>query len=275
MGIKATKKLSLIGKVLVGFLYIAPVIIGVIFSFHPTSHFAKGTLTLFTDEVTLDNYIYVFKNIPTFTYFKNTLIMVLICVPCQILLNTIAAYAFSFFEFPLKNLIFTVFLTSMMIPGEVTIISNYITVQQMGLVNTYLGIAVTSLTGVGGIFMLRQSMMSLPKELWEAAKMDGCGKLGYLFKCVFPLSKSTISALAINSFISIYGAYLWPLMVVRSNEMQTIQMGMVSLMSGMEMGNRYGIVLAGAIVSMIIPISAFIFGQDYIVEGMTAGAVKS
>lgn len=123
--------------------------------------------------------------------------------------------------------------------------------------------------------MLRQCMMTLPKELWEAAKMDGCGKIRYLFKCVFPLSKSTISALAINSFIAIYGAYLWPLMVTRSNEMQTIQMGMVSLMSGMEMGNRYGIVLAGAVVSMIIPISAFIFGQDYIVEGMTAGAVKS
>lgn len=275
MGIKTTKRLSLIAKILVGFIYITPVIIGVIFSFHPTSHFAKGTLTLFTDEMTLDNYKYVIQNIPALTYFKNTLIMVLICVPAQMILNTIAAYAFSYFDFPLKNLIFTIFLASMMIPGEVTLISNYITVQQMGLVNTYLGMAITSLTGVGGIFMLRQSMMTLPKELWEAAKMDGCGKLGYLFKCVFPLCKSTISALAINSFISIYGAYLWPLMVTRSNEMQTIQMGMVSLMSGMEMGNRYGIVLAGAIVSMLIPISAFVFGQDYIVEGMTAGAVKS
>ena len=275
MGIKTTKRLSLIAKILVGFIYITPVIIGVIFSFHPTSHFAKGTLTLFTDETTFENYIYVFKNIPTITYFKNTLIMVLICVPTQIILNTIAAYAFSYFDFPLKNLIFTVFLTSMMIPGEVTLISNYVTVQQLGLVNTYLGMAITSLTGAGGIFMLRQSMLSIPKELWEAAKMDGCGKMKYLFKCIFPLSKSIISALAINSFIIIYGAYLWPLMVTRSNEMQTIQMGMVSLMSGMEMGNRYGIVLAGAIVSMLIPISAFIFGQDYIVEGMTAGAVKS
>lgn len=275
MGMKATKTLSLAGKVLVGLLYIIPVIIGVIFSFHPNSHFARGTISLFTDELTLDNYSYIFgsNNFPVLTYFKNTAIMVLICIPCQMILNTIAAYAFSYFEFPFKNLIFTVFLTSMMIPGEVTIISNYITVQQMGLVNTYLGMTITSLTGVGGIFMLRQSMMSLPKELWEAAKMDGCGKLRYLFKCVFPLTKSTISALAINSFIGVYGAYLWPLMVTRSNEMQTIQMGMANLIGGT--GSRYGIVLAGAVVSMIIPITAFIIGQDYIVEGMTAGAVKS
>ena len=275
MGIKATKKLSLIIRILVGLIYITPVFIGVIFSFHPTSHFAKGTLTLFTDEVTFENYLYVFKNIPALTYFKNTLIMILICVPAQMLLNTIAAYAFSYFKFPGKNLIFTIFLTSMMIPGEVTLISNYVTVQQFGLVNTYLGMAITSLTGAGGIFMLRQSMLSLPKELWEAAKMDGCGKIRYLFKCVFPLSMPIISALAINSFINVYGAYLWPLMVTRSNEMQTIQIGMVNLMNGMEMGNRYGITLAGAIVTMIIPITAFIFGQDYIVEGMTAGAVKS
>ena len=275
MGIKASKKLSIIIRILIGLIYIIPVIIGVIFSFHPTSHFAKGTLTLFTDEVTFENYLYVFKNIPALTYFKNTFIMILICVPTQMILNTIAAYAFSYFDFPFKNLIFTIFLTSMMIPGEVTLISNYVTVQQLGLVNTYLGIAITSLTGAGGIFMLRQSMLSLPKELWEAAKMDGCGKIRYLFKCVFPLSMPIISALSINSFINVYGAYLWPLMVTRSNEMQTIQIGMVNLMNGMEMGNRYGITLAGAIVTMLIPITAFIFGQDYIVEGMTAGAVKS
>lgn len=275
MGIKATKKLSLIGKILVGLLYIIPVIMGIIFSFHPNSEFARGTLKLLTDEPTLDNYKYIFgaNNFPVLTYLKNTAIMVVICIPCQMILNTVAAYAFSYFEFPFKNLIFTIFLTSMMIPGEVTIISNYITVQQMGLVNTYLGMTITNLTGVGGIFMLRQSMMSLPKELWEAAKMDGCGKLKYLFKCVFPLSKSVISALAINSFIGIYGAYLWPLMVTRSNDMQTIQMGMANLIGGT--GSRYGIVLAGAVVSMVIPMAAFVIGQDYIVEGMTAGAVKS
>lgn len=273
MGIRTKKKISMGIKVLIGLMYISPVIIGVIFSFHPNQDFLKGTLTLLPEKPTVENYVYVFKNIPTVTYFKNTLIMVLICVPCQMVLNTIAAYAFSYFEFPFKNLIFTIFLTSMMIPGEVTLISNYISVQKMGLINTYLGMTITSLTGVGGIFMLRQSMKSLPMELWEAAKMDGCGKIKYLYKVIFPLSKPIISALAINSFIGVYDAYLWPLMVTRTNAMHNVQIGMANLMSGS--GARFGIELAGAVVSMLIPISAFIFGQDYIVKGMTAGAVKS
>lgn len=270
---KTKKRISILLKVLLGVVYIIPVLLGVIYSFHPNTDFAKGTLSLWTDNPTLESYLYVFENVPTLTYFKNTLIMIIICIPCQMVLNTMAAYAFSYFNFQFKNLLFTVFLVSMMIPGEVTIISNYITVQQMGLINTYLGMTITSLTGVGGIFMLRQHMLSLPRELWEAARIDGCGKIKYMFKVIFPLSKSIISALSINSFIGIYGAYLWPLLVTNTNEMHTIQIGMAQLMSST--GSKYGIVLAGAVVSMIIPLFAFIVGQDYIVKGMTAGAVKS
>lgn len=273
MNMKNKKYTALVLKVLVGLLYVLPILVAVIYSIHPNTDFTKGQLTLFPDKPTLENYIYIFKNVPTLNYFKNTLIMLLICIPCQMLLNTIAAYSFAYIEYPFKNLIFTLFLTSMMIPGEVTIIANYITVQNLGLVNTYLGMSITSLTGVGGIFMLRQNMLSIPKELWEAAKMDGCGKLRYLFKVVYPLSKSIISALAITSFIGVYGAYLWPVLVTTTNDMHTVQTGMANLMTGN--GMNYGYVLAGAVVCMIIPLAAFIIGQDHIVEGMTAGAVKS
>ena len=273
MGMKNKKIASIAFKMLVGIVYLVPVFLAVIYSFHPNNDFLQGNLKLFPEEGTLENYIYVFENIPTLNYFKNTLICVLIVVPCQMVLNTMAAYAFAYISFPCKNLVFTIFLTSMMIPGEVNLIANYMTVQDLGLVNTYLGMTITSLTGVGGIFMLRQNMLSLPTELWEAAKMDGCGKVRYLYKIVFPLSKSIISALAITSFIGVYGAYLWPLLVTTTNEMHTVQMGMAQLMS--TGGMRYGYVLAGAVVSMIIPVAAFVVGQDYIVEGMTAGAVKS
>lgn len=273
MGMKMKSRAALALKILVGLVYIIPVFIAIAYSIHPNVDFAKGNLSLIPDAPTFENYQYIFENVPTLNYFKNTLIMIIICIPCQMFLNTVAAYAFSYYEFPCKNLLFTVFLTSMMIPGEVTIIANLLTIQSLNLVNTYLGMTITSLTGVAGIFMLRQNMMSLPKELWEAAKMDGCGKNLYLFKVVFPLSKSVISALAINSFIGVYGAYLWPLLVTTTNEKHTIQIGMANLMSGT--GSRYGYVLAGAVVSMIIPVLSFIIGQDYIVKGMTAGAVKS
>lgn len=273
MNTKQTKRLALIGKILVGCIFILPVFIAVAYSFHPNIDFAKGNLSIIPKHPTLENYIYIFQNVPTLNYFKNTLIVIMIALPTQVILNTIAAYAFSFFDFPGKNALFTVFLTSMMIPADVTIIANYITVQKLGLINTHLGMACTSLTGVTGIFMLRQSMLALPSSLWEAAKMDGCGKMRYLFKVVFPLCKPTISALSITSFIGIYSAYLWPMLVTTTNDKHTIQMGMAQLMTGT--GSRYGYVLAGAVVSMAIPLLIFIIGQDHIVEGMTAGSVKS
>ncbi len=273
MGIKAKNRLGIFLKFLIGVLYVLPCLLGIMFSFRPNTDFAKMPLEIFSSNLTLDNYKYVFEEIKILMYFKNTFIMILIVIPCQIVLQSIASYAFACFEFRFKNLLFTLFLMTMMIPGEVTLISNYMTVQSFGLVNTFIGMAITSLVGVTGIFMLRQNMMSLPKELWEASRMDGCGPMRYFSKVVFPLCKSIIAAMSITSFVGTYNAYLWPLMVTTRDEMHTIQLGMAELMS--ETGTRYGYVLAGAVICMLIPVIVYIIGQEQIVEGMTAGAVKS
>lgn len=265
--------LGLLGKILVGLIYTIPVWIAIIFSFHSNADFTKLPLTIWTDNPTLENFKYVLENVPIFDYLKNTFIVILICIPCQVILSSMAAYAFSFLEFPMKNVVFSIFLTTMMIPGEVIIVANYLTVQSLGLVNTYLGMCVTNLCGAGSIFMLRQNMLSMPKELWEAARMDGCGKVRYFVRIALPLSKSILSAMAINSFIGVYNAYFWPLLVTTRNEYHTIQIGMAQLTAST--ANRYGYVLAGAVLCMLIPAIAFLFGQDKIVEGMTAGAVKS
>lgn len=121
--------------------------------------------------------------------------------------------------------------------------------------------------------MLRQNMKSLPKELWEAAKVDGCKEMKYFFKVVLPLSTPVISSMAINSFIGIYNAYFWPMLVTTEDKMRTVQIGMSTLMLSDSL--RYGEVLAGAVLCMIIPTIVFLIGQDYIIKGMTAGAVKS
>lgn len=260
-------------RILTGLIYILPIILMLLFSVQTNSEIGTIPLKLITDNPTLDNYKYVLEHIPVFIYLKNTFVMILICVPCQLMLAAFGAYAFSFFEFPGKNLLFTVYLASMMIPGDVIIMSNYMTVQNLGLINTYLGMCVTSLVGVTGIFMLRQNMKSLPTELWEAARMDGCREMKYFFKVVLPLSKSVMAAMGINSVIAIYNAYFWPLLVTTEDKMRTVQLGMAKLMSADIM--RYGDVLAGAVLTLMIPTVVFMFGQDYIVKGMTAGAVKS
>ncbi|MBQ8803288.1 MAG: carbohydrate ABC transporter permease [Tyzzerella sp.] len=270
---KTRQSISLILKILLGVAYVTPIILAVLFSFQPSEEIGAIPLHLISDNPTLEHFKYVLEHIPVLKYLKNTFIMMLICIPCQVFLASLAAYSFAFFNYKGKEFLFSIYLAAMMIPGEVVIMTNYMTVQNLGLVDTYLGMTITSLVGVTGIFMLRQNMKSLPKELWEAAKVDGCKEMTYFFKVVFPLSTPVISSMAINSFIHVYNAYFWPMLVTSDDSMRTVQIGMATLM--LSDSSRYGEILAGAVLCMIIPVIAFLIGQDYIIKGMTAGAVKS
>ena len=273
MSRKNKEKIGIALKILLGVAYAFPVIMCVLFSFQANTEINKAPLHLFTKNPTLENYRYVLENIPILTYLKNTVIIIVITVPCQLILSSVSAFAFTFFEFPLKNLLFTVYLTTMMIPGEVIVIANYMTIQNLGLMNTYAGLTLTSLVGAGSIFMLRQNMKSLPKELWEAAVLDGCSEMKYFWRVVLPLSRPILAAMGITSFVGSYNAYLWPLLATTKSEMYTIQIGMAQLMG--EAAYGYGYVLAGAVLCMLVPMLTFFFAQDLIVKGMTAGAVKS
>ncbi len=273
MGMKAKANLSLVLKILVGFLVCAPVLLAILFSFFPNIEIGTIPLRFVTKNPTIENYIYVFQNVPIFTYLKNSLIMLIITLPVQIIVGALAAYGFSFFNFPLKNLFFTIIVSALAIPGEVIIIANYGTVQSMGLMDTYLGLCIVSFADIAGMFMLRQHMMSLPISLWEAARMDGCGYMKYFSKVVLPLSKSIIAAKVLNGFIGVYNAYIWPMLITSTEEMRTIQTGIAGLIRDMYWNP--GGALAGAIVCMIIPVTIYIIGLDQIVAGMTAGAVKS
>ena len=273
MSMKLKARLGVAFKIIVGLFYTTPIWLAFIFSIHPNEDFTRTPLHIIPNSATFENFVMVFQDLPFLTYYKNTFVMLIICIPCQIILSCLAAYAFTYYSFKGRNLLFTIYLAAMMIPGEVTLVVNYATIVKMNLLNTYAGICITSLVGVGSIFMLRQNMLSIPKELFEAAVMDGCGKVRYLFKVVIPLSKSIITAMTITSFIGIYNAYLWPLMISTKDEYHTLQVGMAQLIT--ETGGRYGMVMAGAVISMIIPMVAFFFGQKYIIQGMAAGAVKS
>jgi len=270
---RVRENLSMIVKIILGFVYVVPIIIALLFSIQPNNEVGMAPLKLITENPTIQNYINVLTTLPVLTYLKNSFIMVIIIVPVQMIIALICAFAFSFYEFPGKNLLFTIFLTAMMIPGEVTLIANYITIQKMGLYNTYAGMTITSFVAVGTIFMLRQHMMSLPKELWEAARIDGCREMKYFSKVVVPLSTPIIAAKSITGFIAAYNAYFWVMLVTSKEELRTIQVGMAQL-TQLDAVN-YGNVLAGAMLCMILPIVLFLFGHEYIVKGMTAGAVKN
>ncbi len=260
-------------RILIGIVYALPVILCVLFSFQPNSELNLMKLHFLPDRPTVENYAHVFTAIPFFTYFKNTFIQILITIPVQLTISLISAFTFSFYDFKGKGLLFTIVITTMMIPGETTLVAKFMMIHSMGLMNTYLGLTIVSFAEAGGIFILRQSMLSIPQEMWEASVLDGCGDMRYFLRIVIPLCKSTLMCQAVVSFIGTFNSYIWPFMVSSKDKFYTLQVGMFYLTN--DMGMMPGYVLAGAVVCMTIPLLIYIFMQKSVVTGMTAGAVKN
>ncbi len=259
-------------KVLIGLLFISPMIIGLLFSFQSDSQLGAAPLRLITENPTIENYIEVFRKVPLLHYLKNTAVVCVVAICAQIVFSSLAAYAFVYFDFPLKKQLWTLILMTMMVPGEVVVITNYVTAQNLHLINTYAGLFITSMISGTAIFMMRQYYMQLPKDFKEAAVLDGCSDIGFLFRVATPLSIPTISALAVYLFVHIYNAYFWPLLVTNKDTMRTIQIGISFLVTSDIIS--YGQILAGAMVAILPSVIAYIFGQDYIIKGMTAGGIK-
>ena len=271
--IRKTKEgLSFVAKTLIGILFISPIILGVLFSFQAEEELMSVPLHIIAENPTIKNFVEVFQKIPLLNYLKNTLIVCVGAIIGQIVIADLAAYGFVYFNFRGKNLLWMLVLGSMMIPGEVVVITNFITVQNMGLVNTYLGLMITSFIGGTSIFMMRQYYMTLPRDYREAAELDGCGDITFLFRIATPLAIPTIASLAIYLFVSIYNAYFWPVLVTNKMDMRTVQVGVAYLVTADVV--QYSQIMASAIIAIIPTVVAYIFGQDYIIKGMTSGGVK-
>lgn len=246
--IRKTKEgLSFAIKLLIGILFISPIILGLLFSFQTEEELMSVPLHLIAENPTLKNFIEVFQKIPLLSYLKNSLIVCAGAITGQIIFADLAAYGFTYFDFPGKKFLFTLVLGSMMIPGEVVVITNFVTVQNLNLTNTYLGLMITSLIGGTSIFMMRQYYMTLPKDYREAAELDGCGDINFLFRIATPLALPTISSLAIYLFVSIYNAYFWPVLVTNKMDMRTVQVGVAYLVTADVV--QYSQIMASAIVS--------------------------
>ena len=274
MSVKRRREvISVSWKTMLGIVFIFPVLLALVFSFVPNDKlYGLPSVATIIEFFTFENYQWIFKNIPILKYVSNSLTMCFIVIVAQSVVACLAAYAFAFFEFKGKDTIFQILLIAMMVPGEVCTICNFLTVRNMGLLNTMGGMVIISLVSCHAIFMMRQSYLSMPRELREATMIDGCGELRYMVQFAIPLSVPTICSLAITTFISVFNAYLWPLMIARSPEKYTVQIGMALLIDN-ELPT-YGRSMAGAVLCMIIPVIVFIIFQSYMIKGLTKGAVK-
>lgn len=270
---KTKKILGFVLRLALGLCFVTPLLIGFAFSFLP-NEILDGIPTAndFLEYFTVENYKWVFKNIPVLRYVTNSLVMCVVIIVAQVIISSLAAYAFSFFKFKGKDFLFQLILIAMMIPGQVVTIANFITIQGADLLNSYVGLCLPYMIGGTAIFMMRQYYLTIPKELKEASMLDGCSDMRFLFQIAVPLSVPTIAALGIYLFIDVYNMYLWPLLVGQNQNMFTVQIGMSMLVNSD--ATQYGRILAGAMISIAIPVITFFIGQDYLIKGMTSGSVK-
>lgn len=258
---------------LLGLVLIFPLIYAFLTSFMPAAEMLNYPPPLIPESFTnLSNYKEVFTRFPVFRYMFNSALIGVIASCMRIITSMTAAFSFSFFNYKGKNLLFFLALATMMIPGDVTIVANYATTARLKLTDTYLGLMIVYFVSANNMFIMRQSMLSIPKELREAAYIDGCSNTRFFTDIVVPCSKGIIVAVFISSFVGLWNAYFWPLLVTNSDNMRTVQLGLQRLHTEDEIA--YGPAMAGTCFILIPSIIVFAVFQRKIVRGITAGAVK-
>lgn len=229
--------------------------------------------TLFPAHPTWSNYAEVWRSAPFARYFANTF-FVAGCVTLGVLVTaSLAAHAFARMRFFGRQLLFVALLATLMIPFEVLLIPDYILITRLHWDDTYLALIVPWMANVFGVFLLRQFFLGIPGELWEAALLDGCGHLTYLFRVALPLARSGLSVVAIVTFLGSWNALLWPLVVVtRRPEIRPIQLGLAVFTT--EFGVYFHLVMAAATLTILPVVVLFLLAQRQFIESIARTGVK-
>ena len=219
-----------------------------------------------------DAYSEIVTAIPFATVYMNTIISAVVTTAVQVAFCAMAAYAFARIEFPFKNIIFLIILSVLMVPGQIFLIPQYLIVQKLGLVNTLPGLFLPNLFSAFGTFLLRQFFMSLPKELEEAALLDGCNRFQIFGKIMLPLVKPGIVALVIFTARFAWNDFMWPLIVNTDSQKMTLAPAL-SLLKGQYLTN-YPVQMAGAVMAVLPLVIVFIIFQKQFIEGVAQSGIK-
>jgi len=226
------------------------------------------------ETVTFENYQKLFSSIPFARQFLNTLGVTTVIVAGQLLFSSMGAYAFARMRFPGREHLFMVFLATMMVPQVVTLIPTFIIIRTFGWVNHYMGlIAPYALGSAVATFMLRQFMLTIPVELEEAARMDGAGHLTIFFRIILPLVRPALAVVGVFAFVFFWNDFLWPQVVINSEQMKTLTVGIAGLASSVY-GTDWGVLMAGATLTVLPLIVVFLVAQRYFIEGIQITGLK-
>ena len=264
---------SYAGLSILAFVMLFPLLYAISGSLMTTREISTYPPAFLPSSPRLGNFVDVLRALPLPRQYLNSVIVAVCVMTGQLLTSVLSAYAFTFLRMPLRNLVFGVFLATMMVPWEAIIIPNYLTMADSHLINTYPALIVPFLAAGFGTFLLRQFFMSFPRDLYEAAQVDGVGHLRFIWSILIPLSRPALAALAIWSFLSAWNQFLWPLLVINQDQMATLQIG-ISRLQDAEAATAPNFILAGTVLALIPTLLLIYFGQRHIVRGLTAGAVR-
>jgi multiple sugar transport system permease protein len=219
------------------------------------------------------NYGAVFDQVPIATFFVNSVIVTALIVVGQTITCTLSGYAFALIRFPGKNMIFGIFLATMMVPLQTIIIPVFVIIRTLGLSDTLLSLVIPALGSAFGTFLMRQYFMQMPKELGEAARVDGATQFQVFSKVYARMAAPAVATLAILNFSAFWAEFYRPLIFLQSQSNFTLPLGLVGLKGNLGTGS-ISVVLAGVVLAMIPSVLLFIFAQRYFIEGITAGSSK-
>ena len=244
----------------------------VLTAFKPESTIVKFPPQLWPSKWTFDNFTNIWQRVPFGRFFLNSIVFAGGVTIISLIFNSMTAYALARLRFPGRDVIFVLVLIALMIPFQVIFIPLFVTVHDLGLLNSYGGLIIPRATNAFGIFMLRQFFMTLPRELDEAARIDGAGEFYIYRRIVLPLSVPALATLAVFHFMYNWNDFLWPMLITSSTDMRTLPSGLALFMGQHVV--EYGVIMAGASLALAPLFIAFLFAQQYFVNGIALSGLK-
>lgn len=243
----------------------------VITAFAPASEITSVN-NMFPKKFTYENFQKLFKTKNLFIWLLNSAIVSVVVTVFHLFFDSLSGYAFAKKEFPGKNIIFWLILSTMMVPGQVILVPLFVMMIKYKLIDTLWAIILPGLAGPFGIFMMKQYIQTIPKEYEDSARIDGCSELGIYFRIIVPLCKPAFAALAIFVFVAYWNGFIWPLIALMSEDKYVLPVGLATLQE--QQSTDYGLLMAGAAFAALPMIAVFFVFQKYFMAGLRIGGMK-
>jgi multiple sugar transport system permease protein len=254
------------------FMTVAPFLWMLLASFKDLGEILQYPPTWIPQRIILDNFVNAFQAAPFGRFYFNSLFVASAVTLGQLFTCSLAAYAFARLQFRGRDALFYIFLGTMMVPGQVTMIPGFMVLHWLGWIDTYAALIVPGLASAFGTFLLRQFFLTIPRDLEDAAAIDGCSRFGVLWRIILPLSRPALATLAIFTFMGVFNDFLWALIVVSSEELKTVQLGLAIFRDRYQ--TDWGQLMAASVTATVPILVVFFFAQKYFIRGITLSGLK-